>query len=156
MSHDHVLERSLPLTPRVAAALTLRKRLMAMTQASHDAALIPAQPGGLPHPVRAGLAARIARICKDDALAAHYDELAGPAPDWAIPDVAAGEPGTDALIAYADRVTRTPHAAGAGDIDALRGAGWGDGDIVRLAGLVAFVNYQLRVAAVLRAMAAST
>lgn len=153
--NDHVLERSIPLTPRVTAALSLRTRLMAMTQASHDAALIPAQPGGLPHPVRAALAARIARICQDSALAAHYDALSGTTPNWAVPGVAADDAAIDALIAYTDKITRTPHAAGAADMDALRRAGWDDGDIVRLAGLVAFVNYQLRVAAVLRAMGAS-
>lgn len=151
----HVLESSVPMTPRVKAALSLRARLMAMTQTSHDAALIPADPGGLSHRVRAALAARIARICADGALAAHYDALAGDVPGWAQPDGAADEPATGALLAYADKVTRTPHAAGPGDIEALRAAGWDDADIVRLAGLVAFVNYQLRVAAVLRAMGAA-
>lgn len=158
MSGDSVLEQVVPMTPRVRAATELRARLLAMTQASHDAALLPAEPGGLLPGTRAGIAARIARLCGDAALAAHYDGLAaqaGGVPDWAEPGTAAGEAKLDAAIAYADRVTRTPAQMEAPDIAALRTAGWQDGDIVRLAGLAAFVNYQLRVAAVLRAMGAA-
>ena len=148
----HVLEDSVGLTPRLRSALSLRTRLMELTQASHDAALAPAVPGGLAPQLRAALAARMARICQDAALADHYDRLAGVAPAWAEPGAEAGDPRLDAAIAYVDLVTRTPHAAGAEGIEALRRGGWEDGDIVRLAGLAAFVNYQLRVAAVLRAM----
>ena len=51
-----------------------------------------------------------------------------------------------------DLVTRSPKDATKADIEALREAGLVDADIVRLAGLVAFVNYQLRVTAVLSVM----
>jgi uncharacterized protein YciW len=152
----HVLERiaGVPDTGPLADALATRARLMQLTQASHDAALLPSTPGNLPHHERAALAARIARLCNDAPLAAHYSALAGDLPPWATPGVHADDRRIDALLVYCDKITLSPRDAVPEDIDALRAAGLADDDIVRLAGLVAFVNYQLRVVAVLRAMGA--
>ncbi|WP_265519354.1 CMD domain-containing protein [Nitratireductor luteus] len=157
---SHVLERTagVPETGALAKVLKLRARLMDLTQASHDAALLPRVPGGLSLPERAVLAARMARICGDAALAAHYTELAGNAGDLlavAEPGVGSEERRLAALLAYTDKVTLRPKDAVPEDIEMLRDAGLAEGDIVRLAGLVAFVNYQLRVANVLRAMGKS-
>lgn len=151
---DHILERAanVPATGPLAEALKTRARLMELTQASHDAALRPATPGGISYTERAALAERMAEICKDSALAEHYRTLAGDAPAWATPGARADDIRLDALIAYVDKITLSPRDATPEDIDALRAAGVDEGDIVRLAGLVAFVNYQLRVAKVLRAM----
>ncbi|MDD7972355.1 CMD domain-containing protein [Roseinatronobacter alkalisoli] len=153
--NDHILERAanVPATGPLAEALRTRSRLMELTQASHDAALRPATPGSISFTERAALAARMVQICKDSALADHYIGLAGATvPAWATPDTRADDARLDALIAYADKITLSPRDATPEDIDALRAAGIDEGDIVRLAGLVAFVNYQLRVAKVLRAM----
>lgn len=151
---EQVLERAagVPADGPLAEALAKRSRLMALTQASHDAALLPTTPGGLSFRERAALAARIATLCADAPLAAHYAELAGDLPRWATPHVPGDDARIDAMLAYTDKITLSPRDAVPGDIDALRAAGLGDDDVVRLAGLVAFVNYQLRVAAVLRAM----
>jgi uncharacterized protein YciW len=153
----HILEQAAgaPETGPLADALKLRARLMELTQASHDAALLPKVPGGLSLPERAVLAARMTSICGDTALTAHYLELAADAGNLlalAEPGTRSGDPRLQALLDYADRVTLRQKDATPEDIEALRSAGLAEGDIVRLAGLVAFVNYQLRVAHVLRTM----
>jgi len=152
----HVLETAAGVAPEgpLADALAFRARLMEMTQTSHDAALQPADCGGLSPELRAALACRITRIAGDAALGAHYAALAGSGPEAAlcVLETAGATPTEAAILRYVDRVTRTPAAATAADIDALRDAGLAEADIVRLAGLVAFVNYQLRMAAVLRAL----
>jgi uncharacterized protein YciW len=101
-----------------------RADIMALTQQTHDAALIPADPGGLSHETTA----RIADIWFDG--------------------------GTDgrlkALIRHTDLVAHAPKNATRRDIELLQEAGFSDGDIVRLSELIAFVSYQIRVAAGLR------
>jgi uncharacterized protein YciW len=54
------------------------------------------------------------------------------------------------MARYADRLTLAPREATRADIEALKAAGLGDADIVRLAELAGFVNYQLRVVAGLK------
>ena len=46
----------------LAAVLAGRSEVMQLTQASHDAALKPEQPGGPSHAERAALACRMARL----------------------------------------------------------------------------------------------
>jgi uncharacterized protein YciW len=152
-----VLEQAadLPETGPLRDALAARERLMVLTQASHDAALTPRDPGGISRVERAAFAARMARHCRSDALAAHYDALCGTAPeaDFARPGGMSADPRQAAMLAYVDKMTLHPRDAEPGDIDVLRAAGLVEGDIVRLAGLVAFVNYQIRTAHALRLMA---
>ncbi len=153
MSGGHVLERAagVPAEGPLAEALATRARLMELTEASHEAALMPAEPGGLPHDLRAALACRMTRIAGTAALADHYAAMA-PGHPLASPDAAGSDAREAAILAYVDKVTRSPRDATPDDIDALRDGGVAEGDIVRLAGLVAFVNYQLRVAVVLDAL----
>lgn len=125
-------------------ALALREGLLEKTEASFRAALTPADPGGLPHPLRAALAARMAERSGDEGLAARYGAMAG----GAVAE--ASDARMAAILAYVDQVTADPAAAGDAEIDRLRAAGVAEADIVRLAGLVAFVNYQLRLVHVLR------
>ena len=140
-------------------ALIGRADIMAMTQQVHDAALRPADPGGLSHAERAALAVRISRLNEDASLAAHYGVLlqaAGAEPDI----VALADPARKdisdrrlaALAAYTDLTTLAPRNTAAGDIDALKEVGIGDADIVRLAELTAFLAYQIRVIAGLKLM----
>jgi uncharacterized protein YciW len=133
-------------------ALAGRADVMAMTQETHDAALIPADPGGLSHAVRAALAARVALLSGEESLAGHYRELLAAAPEEAgACDLAdptfKGEAGTrhGAMIAYTDLATVHPKDADGSDIDALKAAGISDADIVRLAELNAFLAYQTRL-----------
>ena len=55
------------------------------------------------------------------------------------------------MAARADKLTLQPETATRGDVTALTEAGLSTRTIVSLTGLIAFVNYQLRVAAGLRA-----
>lgn len=172
MTSLHVLEQaagieglsgkppSADATDSLAGALTRRAKLMELTQDSYEAALTPKAPGGLSHTERAALACRMANICQQQGLSQHYAELltTSPATDdvstLAEPDTqpAPGNPRLQAIVAYVDQVTRSPKDATPDDVEQLRAAGVEESDIVRLAGLVAFVNYQLRVAAVLAVM----
>ena len=98
----------------------------------------------------------------DPALVAHYQELlarAGETP--ALAAVAAGETSTTAdprftaIVHHADLLTRRTRDARKEDIAALVAAGVPEPDIVRLAELAAFVNYQARVIAGLRLLGAA-
>ncbi|MBE0463399.1 MAG: CMD domain-containing protein [Halomonadaceae bacterium] len=158
----HVLEQAadVPTTGPLADALAVRHKLMDLTQASYEAALLPSDAGQVPVAIRAALACRMARICQQAGLTQHYaDLLAGYGSDADLYQIAepgnkppASEKRLSAMVTYADLVTQRPRDATKEDIQALKEAGIEESDIVRLAGLVAFVNYQLRVAAVLSVM----
>jgi uncharacterized protein YciW len=160
IANHNVVEKQAGLLPGSAAhqALLARAEIIAMTQATHDAALTPNDPGGLSHAERAALAVRIARLNADEGLAAHYDALMRAAS--ASADIARiAEPdfkGTDrrvqAMIAYTDLASGSPKDATGADIEALKQAGIGDADIVRLAELNAFLAYQIRLVAGLKLM----
>ncbi len=145
----------------VASALAQRAEIMGLSQASHDAVLLPRDPGGLSHAERAALAARMAGWNADPALVAHYRALlaqAGESP--ALAAVAAGEspavePRFAAIIRHADLLTQRTREARKEDVAALVAAGVTEPDIVRLAELAAFVNYQARVIAGLRLLGAA-
>lgn len=146
----------------VAAALKARADIIALTRESEKASLLPHEPGGLSHGERAALAVRVARLHKEDGLADHYAALmqragaVGMAAALADPAFKGGGDGRlAALITYADLVSLAPKDTVAGDIEALKAAGIGNPDIVRLAELVAFLAYQIRVIQGLRLMQAT-
>ena len=128
-----------PLTELRAERADIRRH----TQGAYRELVTPAEPGGLTLPERAGLALRVARGEGDARLAAHFESL-GPA---------AGDSGRmPLLLPYADLVARQAGQVGQGHIDALRGAGLSPQDVVAVTQLVAFVPFQVRVLAGLRAM----
>jgi uncharacterized protein YciW len=140
-------------------ALLSRADVMALTQATHEAALRPRDPGGFSHAERAALATRIARLNRDESLAAHYAEMmrrAGAdaeAERLADPDFSGGtDRRISAVLAYTDLVAVSPRDTRAADIEALKAAGIADADIVRLSELNAFLAYQIRLIAGLRLM----
>ncbi|MEN8234446.1 MAG: hypothetical protein ABFR89_05930 [Actinomycetota bacterium] len=65
------------------------------------------------------------------------------AEDWRTAGLDAG---TEALLAYAQRLTTDPSRCGADDVAALRDAGWDDRGIHDAAQIVAYFNYINRVA----------
>lgn len=154
-----MVSRQAGVLPGEAAykALAARAEIVAMTQATHDAALKPREPGGLSHAERAALASRIARLNADRGLAAHYDALMREASASADVEPIAdpsfkGSGRIGALIAYTDLASTAPKDARPEDIEALKQAGIGDADIVRLAELNAFLAYQIRLIAGLKLM----
>jgi uncharacterized protein YciW len=165
MSAPNLIEILAGTGASLAAVLAERTEIMRLSQASHDAVLLPRAPGGISHAERAALAARMARWNRDEALEAHYRDLlrqAGESPallavaSGVAPAEAAGQDvRLRAIIRHVDIVTLAPRDATKADIAALVAAGVTEPDIVRLAELVAFVNYQVRVIAGLRLLEAA-
>jgi uncharacterized protein YciW len=136
----------------LAPVLAERSDIMTMTQQAHDAALTPVEPGGLSHSLRAALSCRMARLNGEDAMAAHFQTMIGSGFEK-IDDPAFAGDGDDrlrAIIRHTDLVTTDAKSVVEGDISALKEAGVSEDDIVRLSELVAFVNYQVRLAAGLK------
>lgn len=135
-----------------------REKLKALTQSSYLAALRPKDPRNFSHALRAAIAARMAGLWKAEELAMHYRGLLdreGAAPE--LLDVAdSGWTPVDAqsrlaaILRHVDLVTLKPKEATRANIETLQAAGLDDRDIVTLAGLIAFVNYQILVVAGLR------
>jgi uncharacterized protein YciW len=50
------------------------------------------------------------------------------------------------MLRYADKLTRTPGAMEPGDVEALRGTGFSDADILHIAEVVAYYAYVNRIA----------
>lgn len=164
MSARDLIESLSGAGPALTGVLAERAEIMRLSQASHDAVLLPREPGGIGHAERAALAARMARSNRDEALEAHYRELLARAGDSAAllavasgadPAEATQDQRLRAIIRHVDIVTLAPKDATKADIAALVAAGVAEPDIVRLAELVAFVNYQVRVIAGLRLLEAA-
>jgi uncharacterized protein YciW len=140
-----------------------RADIIALTQATQDAVLNPRVAGGLSPALRAALASRMARLSQAPALAASYEALLPATCEEAasarLADPACtdnGNPRDAAIARHVDLVTQSPKSATQDDIHALRNAGLAESDIVRLAELIAFINYQIRVVAGLRLLGEMT
>lgn len=142
----------------LAAVIAKRADIFELTERTHDAALSPAEPGGLSHGFRTAIACRIARLNDDQSFVDHFENLLDQAnaskDEWQVADLGfkGSDDRTKALIRHADMVAANPRAATGADIDSLRQAGVSEPDIVRLSELVAFLSYQIRVVAGLRLM----
>jgi len=139
-----------PAGSELSEALKTRAEVMRLSEAAHDAVLVPREPGGLSHGLRAALAARMCRHLGNDEAAAHYDVYLAHSDDadvavLAQPEGTCGEPRANAMARHADLLTLAPRQATRGDIEALKKADISEPDIVRLSELAAFINYQLRV-----------
>ncbi|PLU51444.1 CMD domain protein [Sinorhizobium medicae] len=131
-----------------------RAKLKHFTQTSYEAAFTPSDPGNFSFAMRAALAARMAGHWRSAELQAHYKELLeerGSTPGLqAIADpglVPEGDERLATILAHVDLVTLKPREAARANIEALYAVGLDDRDIVTLAGLIAFVNYQVLVVA---------
>jgi len=136
------------------AALRVREKVIAMTEAAEAASIAPKDSGGLPHDLRAALASRTARMNGDHGLAEYY---LGKVQDDAFfmhadPHFKGQDDQMTALLSFCDKVTSTPRDATETDIADLKSAGLTDPDIVRLCELIAFLAYQYRVIAGLSLM----
>lgn len=163
-----VIDKVLGLSPGSPLALLRQQRgkLKQLTQTSYQAALHPAEPRNFSYAERAALAARMAALWNSPELSEYYRQLAQTEgavgkvlsmmqPGWKPHDDIdnpAGEPGVrlSAVLRHVDLVTRNPKDATRANIETLYAAGLDDRDIVTLAGLIAFVNYQVLVVAGLK------
>ena len=134
------------------AAVEKRANIFEMTQAAEDAVLRPRETGAFSHDLRAALAARIARLSGDDALAQRY--LIGAGEEAALADLSTREEDVAPMLGFVDKVASRARDITNEDIVGLWSGGMADADIVRLCELIAFVAYQVRVVAGLRLMKA--
>lgn len=148
------------LLPDSALAKLRRERpdVVKHLQGSDDAIFHPADDGGLTRAERAAAALRIGELLRDETLVAHYRaRLAALDPSGALAKTVGGgsritEGRWDAIIAHVDLVTRGPASATRDDIETLTSVGLSSHAIVSLSQLVAYVNFQSRVLAGLRAL----
>ncbi|MGX9965228.1 CMD domain-containing protein [Roseomonas sp. F4] len=140
-----LIEDLLGLAPDSPLGVLRRRRPEALRHAegAFRELVLPDNPGGISRAERALLAWHVARREGDLALAARYRDLAGEVPP---------SPRLDALLAYAEKVAMTPETTTKADIDGLAALGLSSRDIVAATQLIAFVPYQLRMLAGLRAM----
>lgn len=142
---------------KLGEAMKARAEILRLSEAAHDAVLLPRDPGGLSHALRAALATRMCRHVGNEDLAGHYDAYLAHSGDLDVVPLAhpggmSGDARFDAIARHADLLTVAPREATRQDIERLKAAGVSEPDIVRLAELAAFVNYQLRVIAGLKVL----
>lgn len=136
----------------LAEAVAARAKVFGMTGAAEDAVLRPAEPGCWPPALRAAMAARIARLNGEAALADRHARDAGDFRPLADPAADGAAQGLAEVMAFMDKVAARTRTVTAADIAGLRAAGVADPDIVRLAELNAFMAYRIRVAVGMRLM----
>lgn len=119
--------------------------------------LTPQHGLGFAADIRMAVALRIAALNEDQALTEEYrSQLVALAPASIL--LSFGEGSADlaeplgTIARHVDKVTLTPREAGKSDIDLLVTAGLDNPQIVALSELIAFVNFQTRVATGLRLM----
>lgn len=147
-SRDDIMSRLAGVaagTP-LAATRALRPDVVRFTETSDDAIFRPTSDGGLSRTERLQAALQMAGLLRDDVLAGHYRSLLGStAPD-------AGSERAKRIAAHVERVTLEPGASQKEHIGALAEAGLSPQAIVALSQVIAYVNYQARVRAGLRAL----
>lgn len=131
--------------PAVSALRQQRQDFVRHTQGSHDVLITPVEPGGVSLHERASIALRVATIEGDAALIGHYQKQL---------QHVGGEPPARlaAILDHVSLITRNPGSATPHRLDALRSAGLAPRDVVVVTQIVAFVSYQTRVIAGLRAL----
>jgi uncharacterized protein YciW len=123
-----------------------------MSDAAEEAVLRPKEYGAFEHGMRAALAARIAFLNHEDALAQKYLEDAGNFKKMANPSYKGEKKDLTSILLFMDKVTKETLNVEAEDIATLQNAHVSDADIVRLAELNSFMAYQIRLIAGLRLM----
>ena len=147
-----VIDRAAGLAPGdpLHAARRFRAKIVEATQASHDA-LLQQPVHGLSSADRLRVAAHVCTISGASSLKQHYEaQLAADSGLGAAPS-----PALPAMLAFAAALTTDPRRGDRAALETLRHAGLDDAAIVALAQLVAFLSYQLRVVAGLKAMRAA-
>ena len=157
-----VIDAVVPLAPDQATWALRRQRdkVVSATQGSHDAMFSPAVQG-LSVAERLLVALHACRVSKADGLATHYrDRLAAEGADsGVIAAVDSGKPVADArlraVLAFTGKLIERPIEGDKAAVQSLADSGLSTPAIVALSQLIAFLSYQIRVAAGLKALAAA-
>jgi CMD domain protein len=160
MTHD-VIDSAAGLSPSspIAALRAQRPAFVQYSQGSYDVLIRPGEPGGVSLTVRAAIALRVAVLAGFAPLIAQYRQRlreigAEPSVIEAAEKGASHDlPGLTVVLHHVDRVTTAPAKAEKKHLDALLKIGFSPRDIVTISQIIAFVSYQVRVAAGLRLMA---
>ena len=146
------------VAPQSALFEIRRERPEAVDGVEHCRIAVLAPGNDLGAGLRAALAARMARLIGDAALAEVFDRrLEGDARER-LRDIASGtsqgeDPLVAVMVAHANLVTLSPGDAGEDDIRRLTASGLNEMQIVALSELVAFVNFEARLIAGLSVLA---
>ncbi|MDI9276769.1 hypothetical protein QMZ65_06040 [Pantoea sp. EABMAA-21] len=153
------IDQAAGLTPEEALYQTrrLRPEFVEGAEACRVSVLAPEEDQGLPADLRLALAQRMAVLNYDAPLQRDYQaQLAALNPSEALLALASGcavaEEPLATIARHADMVTQQPIQATEQHIRLLEQAGLSNPQIVALSELIAFVNFQTRVAAGLRLM----
>ncbi len=158
---DETLTRStlldlsdIPSGSPLSAAIDGRGKTIELTQVTEDAVLRPNETGSWSHDVRAALAARIAALNGETALADRYCAFVQDTQvaELADPLCSGKAQGLETVCDFMDKVAAQTRDVQAGEIRSLQEAGIADADIVRLCEINAFMAYHVRVLAGLRLM----
>ncbi|MGK3111663.1 CMD domain-containing protein [Candidatus Pantoea formicae] len=151
------IDQAAGLTPEDALYQTrrLRPEFVEGAEACRVSVLAPEDDQGLPADLRLALAQRMAVLNYDAPLQRDYQaQLAALNPSEALLALASGcsvsEEPLATIARHADMVTQQPIQATEQHIRLLEQAGLSNPQIVALSELIAFVNFQTRVAAGLR------
>ena len=163
---DDVIGQIAGITPgsRADRARRQKPELISGAQDYYAATIAPAEPGGLSLVERALIASRVARLAPQPDVAAFYlDRLRELGVDDALVDAVARFPQGDgvdarfaAILRHVDRNTMTPREATPAHLEQLGEAGLGPFEIVALSQVIAFVSYQARLVATLKALGAAS
>lgn len=133
-------------------AVDNRSNIFNMSDAAEEAVLRPKKYGAFEHGMRAALAARIAFLNHEDALAHKYLEDAGNFKEMANPSYKGETKDLTSILLFMDKVAKDTRNVKAEDIATLKNVHVSDADIVRLAEINSFMAYQIRLIAGLRLM----
>ncbi|AHV94431.1 CMD domain protein [Bordetella holmesii] len=136
-----------------------REKVVAATQGSLEALFDPALPG-LSLVERLAVAVHACRLTPSPELADYYQQrLVAEKADPAVLDAlaqgapqAAGVPRLDAMLEFTRKLIQNPVEGDRAALEALPAAGLSTSEVVTLSQLIAFLSYQVRLVAGLKAM----
>lgn len=147
---------SLPSGSPLQLARLTRPQFTDGAESCRAAVIAPAVDVGLGLPLRAALAARMARLNADQNLERHYREtLQALAPDPGMIRVAEGgypanaDMRLRAIIRHTDLLTIAPRACTRADTERLHADGLSVPEVVALTELIGFLNFEVRIVATL-------
>ena len=140
-SHDHAdrnARRRVRGGSQLGQALKTRAEILRLSEAAHDAVLVPRDPGGLSHALARGAGGPDVPASRQRRAGRALRRLSGASraiSTWLRSPSrmgVCGDPLQDAMARHADLLTLAPRKATRDDIEALKAAGLGEADIVRL------------------------